>query len=417
MRTFVKLMASAAAAATVTAMAIVPAALADPPPPPPVANHDVIGVGSDTTEFIIDQLSHDFNLRLKASAVHFWSENATNPATGAIGDSVVLKKGCKAIPRPNGSSQGIAALTTENQTVKGHPCIDFARSSRNRQPTDPVYGKGGVAFVTLGGDAETYATQPGTYAPANLTTLDLFNIYTCKWTRWNQVPGDHNNKPIVAFIPQSGSGTRAFFLTAIGIPPTGAPGPCVSDGATKAVPTGTIEENEGVNPLLTNKKILKNEIFPYSIGKYLAERYHSAKCFNTACTALKSGPNKGKVCLPGKGQNLFGCDNHGTMNLNLINGTKPTTPFPLPGKCGKTCPIVNPKVSATFARSLYDVVPFTTTKGSQNGIPGYLLSIFGPKGYVCTNKTAKTDLANYGFIVFPAGTGRGHSVNHCGDTH
>ena len=57
--------------------------------------------------------------------------------------------------------------------------MDFARSSRDRATTDPAFSAGGISFIALGGDAVTYATFPGSNAPANLTTAQLFKIYTC----------------------------------------------------------------------------------------------------------------------------------------------------------------------------------------------------------------------------------------------
>ncbi|HUC56452.1 MAG TPA: substrate-binding domain-containing protein [Streptosporangiaceae bacterium] len=414
MRTLIKLMTVAAAAATISAMAVVPAAMADPPAGVTPRAQDITGTGSDTIEFVLDQLSNDYNKTVKASAPHLYSWDATNPLTGAIGDTITVKKGCKPAQRPDGSSAGILALTTENGTTSGHPCLDYARSSRNRAPTDPVYGKGGISFITLAGDAVTYATQPGSNAPSTLTPLQLFDIYSCKYTTWSQVgvKGAAGKQKIKAYIPQSSSGTRAFFLTAIGFPSGASPGTCVSDEATKADPGGRLEENEGVNSGLNTDK--PNVIFPYSIGKYVAERYHSAKCLNHFCTQQTSGTDKGKVCLPKAGQNEFGCDSHGTMVLNSINGTAPTSPFPLPSKCSKTCPVVNKDFTPIMTRSLYVVVPF----GTDNGIPPYLAPLFGPDGFTCTSKVAKADLQNYGFIVFPKGTSSiKHSIQRCGDTH
>ena len=125
---------------------------------------DVTGVGSDTIQNVMDQFSADYNASHSTGDLYSW--DATNPVTGAPGDNITTKSGCTAIPRPNGSSAGITALTTENGTTGGHPCIDFARSSRARASTDPT----SVTFVTLAGDAVTYATQPNSNAPANLTT-------------------------------------------------------------------------------------------------------------------------------------------------------------------------------------------------------------------------------------------------------
>src|SRR5262249_59627569 len=99
-----------------------------------------------------------------------------------------------------------AALPTQTAPTQGPPSLDSAGSSRARHPPAPPFASGGIAFITLAGDAVTYATQATTNAPANLTTAQLTAIYTCAVNNWNQVGG--SNAPIKALIPQTGSGTR-----------------------------------------------------------------------------------------------------------------------------------------------------------------------------------------------------------------
>jgi ABC-type phosphate transport system substrate-binding protein len=380
MRTLNKLITAGAAVATVTAMAVGPA-LADPPKGVTPKATDVVGVGSDTTEFLLDQLSFDYN-RTHSSGAKLYSWDALNPKTGAMGDSITVKSHCTAIPRPDGSSAGITTLDTNAKTSDGkHFCEDFARSSRGRAGSDPAKGKGGILFVALGKDAVTYATNTGSNAPTNLTTAQLAAIYSCTATKWTDVGGTSTDT-IDAQLPQTSSGTRAFFLKAIGVP---IPGNCVNSSA---------EENEGVDPALQGADV----IFPYSIGKYIAEVFHSAKCLNATCTGSPA-------CKPTKTQNKFGCDTHGTMVLRSINGTKPTTGT-------GTSTVINSHFSASFVRTIYDVVRWAST---PNNIPKYLQKFFDAKntsgkgpvsGWACSNSIAKQDLINYGFLPTPfCGTG------------
>ncbi|MBV9856489.1 MAG: substrate-binding domain-containing protein [Streptosporangiaceae bacterium] len=332
----------------------------DPPKGVTPKATDVVGVGSDTIEFLLDQLSVDYN---KSHATpHLYSWDATNPTTGAVGDKIVTKAGCAKIARPDGSSAGIAAL--DNNTLDGktgHFCIDFARSSRGRAATDPKFGPGGISFVALAKDAVTYATRDkahgGTDAPANLSTAQLTNIYLCKVTNWKQVGG--KNAAIKPFLPQTGSGTRAFFLKAINVT---TPGTCVNS---------SVQENEGTNPALNSG----NVIVPFSTAKFIAEVFHSAKC--------------GKK--PTGTQNMFGCDTHGVLGLNNINGTKPTV-----GTGVNTTP--NPAFTPAFVRFVYDVVRWSNT-GSH--IPPYEQGFFGRGGYFCSNPTAEKDIRSYGFLITP----------------
>jgi len=377
MRMLNKLIAVTAVAASATAMAIGPA-LADPPKGVTPKASDVVGVGSDTLEFLLDQFSFDYN-RSHTTGPKLYSWDALNPVTG-LTDNISTKAGCSAIPRPDGSSAGITTLDA-NTKVGTHFCVDFARSSRGRASTDPAKGPGGIVFVALGKDAVTYATNATTNAPSNLTTAQLNAIYSCTDTNWSQVGG--TSGPINAQLPQTSSGTRAFFLKAIGL---ATPGACVNS---------TAEENEGIDPVLAGP----NTIFPYSIGKYIAEKFHSAKCTNATCTGSPA-------CKPTSTQNRFGCDTHGKMVLRSINGTKPTT-----GTGTKT--VINAHFSANFIRTVYAVVRWASTK---NNIPAYLQKFFDaakkpgasgpPSGWICSNSTAHQDLINYGFLPTPfCGTG------------
>jgi ABC-type phosphate transport system substrate-binding protein len=381
MRMFYKLVAVTAAAVSATALAVAPA-IADPITGKGKAvtpkQTDAVGVGSDTIQNVFDQLSLDYNASHKTGG-RIYSWDALNPKTG-LDDNIRTKATCSVILRPNGSSAGITALTANTHSGDHkHFCIDFARSSRARKSTDPAKGPGGVVFVALAKDAVTYATNAGSNAPTNLTTAQLNAIYTCTDTTWNQVGGT-SHATIVPELPQVGSGTRAFFETAIGI----------TDSTVGACVGQTAEENEGVNKVFTGANAA-NVIFPYSIGKYIAEKFHSAKCLKKSCA-----PVKGVSCKPSKTQNRFGCDTHGNMLLRSINGTVPTT-----GTGSKT--VINKHFTANFVRTVFAVVRWAAT---PDNIPRYLDGIFGRHGFVCTSKTARKDLINYGFLPTPfCGTG------------
>jgi len=382
-----KLLVAATAAAAITTLVATPA-LADPPNGVTPKPADFVGVGSDTTQFVFDQLSVDYNATHTTGKLYSW--DATNPANGAIGDPIQTKSGSAScnIPRPNGSSAGITALENTMTTTGGKPCIDYARSSRARASTDPNT----ISFINLAGDAVTVATQPSSHRPANLlTTAALTGIYNCTIRRWNQIPGNAGGSTalISPFIPQNGSGTRSFFLGALGLT---APGPCVSSSATRAGALGandnTLEENEGVAPILNTNKL--NVIFPFSVGKWIAENFHSASCGTIAqCFAHPT------QCTPTGTQNRFGCNTHGTMLLNKLNGTSPTTGTGLNTR-------INPGFTATFTRLLFEVV-----NAPAGTIPTALRSRFGPTGFTCNSAKATTDLRNYGFLVLPKGGGPG----------
>lgn len=366
MRVLYKLIAGATVLSAATALAMGPA-LADPQnshgKPIEPAEFDVVGVGSDTSEFLLDQLSLNYNAAHKADTAahpHLYSWDATSPGSIFRGGFLATKTNCAREVRPAGSSAGIKDFIRNQKTKdKKFFCDDFSRSSRGRAATDPAKGPGGIEFVALAGDAETWATNKVTNAPKSLTLAQLIKIYTCQVTNWDQVGG--KNAPIDAQIAQVQSGTYAFWIKALGIISQGS---CVGTSA---------EENEGLNKVLRGPNVIIN----YSIGRWLAQAFHSAVC--------------GKK--PGPGQNLYGCQKNGKLVLHQISRTNPTT------GTGKTA-VINKRFPANFQRIIFNVVRWT--KGTRSNIPSRLYRFFGRTGYFCTSKTARADIVDYGFLPEPA---------------
>jgi ABC-type phosphate transport system substrate-binding protein len=314
-------------------------ALADPPPNTTPKATDIVGAGSDTIEFVMDSIAQHYDSHTVPAKVY--SYDATGSAT------ITPKTGAATITRPDGSGNGITALESTTKAT-----LDFARSSRARAATDPST----IRFVAMGIDAVTVAVQNTTNAPANLTTKDLQDIYTCKHTHWNTLTGNSAGSPITIkpFLPQSGSGTRSFFESAIGITDAQV-GSCVTQG---------VQENEGTNPLLNNP----NAIVPYSIAKYIAQVDH-----------------------PGNG---FGSDEHGTLKLESLNSHGATK-----GTGANT--VINSAFSSIFQRLVYNVV--RTDNSTADGIPTYLEPIFGANGYICTSGTSLIEM--YGFAPLGSACG------------
>ncbi|HEX9032252.1 MAG TPA: substrate-binding domain-containing protein [Streptosporangiaceae bacterium] len=371
MRKLMKIAASAAVLASAVTLIAGPA-LADPVngsgSPVTPKETDVVSVGSDTSEYLVDQLAFDYN-KSHSTGPRLYSWDAVNPVTG-LTDNIKTKFGCTAIVRPNGATAGLTAFYANAKTSDGkHYCIDYVRSARGRSSTDPAKGPGGVTFVALAKDAISYAANATTNAPHNLTTAQLNAIYTCTATAWNQVGGTSTDT-IQAFLPQTGSGLRTSFLKAIGV---ATPGSCVNS---------SVQQNEGTDPQFKGNA---DALVPYSVAKYISQRYHSAKC------GVK----------PTATQNRFGCDEHGAFILNSVNGTKPTTGT-------GTGTTINPLFSAKFINAIYDVVRWAQTR---DNIPAYLEPFFASafattRGWICSNTTARQDLINYGFLPTPfCGTG------------
>ncbi|MBP2320931.1 hypothetical protein JOF56_001316 [Kibdelosporangium banguiense] len=182
-------------------------AVADPGSTP--LRGDIVGVGSDTTQGLVQALADGYN------AAHARPENwvASWDAFGeGLPTTIAVKENSNpaTFTRPNGSSAGITALINDGDEHD----IDFARSSRwvGTNPAEANY-----RFLQFARDGLTYATATTSNVPATKTTLELNDIYS---------RNIGNCVPLVKpYIPQNGSGTRTFFLASIGL---SAPGTCVT---------------------------------------------------------------------------------------------------------------------------------------------------------------------------------------------
>jgi ABC-type phosphate transport system substrate-binding protein len=350
--------------------------------------YDIVSVGSQSIAAISDQLSFNFNLSVgrKHSPTHPFYYSWDGVPSGQPNNTmqrVTLKSGCRRI-RPDGSSLGIAALTSYGNTHfrgKTYPCADFARSSRPRKGSDLLAQPGGVVFDTLWQDGVTYATTSNTNAPNNLSLNQLKEIFNCSVPMahgfpagtWGALLGPSAkgaSQAIDPILPQAGSGTLSFFAGVLGVPTTEPTCGTAKDLTTAQQP----EENEGISKVfLVGHRANPNVIYPFSIGAWIAQQFHSAKCGHR----------------PSKGQNMFGCNVNGVFHLNGIGGVAPTV------KQKHGSPVTNPKFLRTpFRRFLYAVVPYDTT--TSNHFPARLEGLLARRGYFC--KQTKVVTA-YGFVT------------------
>ncbi|MFD3524976.1 hypothetical protein [Streptomyces sp. NPDC058653] len=244
---------------------------------PPGDYRVLAGVGSDTTQDVLNGLG---------TAVDGGDLIASYNATGSA--TIKTRATNCVITRPNGSSAGITALNNAIDNNTG--CIDFARSSRgvaNSSTTD-------LTFIPFGKDAVTFAVRGNSALPKALTTAQLTSIYTCETTELNDVE-------LTPLLPQAGSGTRSFFLGALGLTEDTF-GACVDD---------TVQEHNG------EELDSAGDIAPYSIAQYIAQ-----------------GNQPGDVI-----------DRRGLAVLGSVNGVQPTL---ADGTLNTAFP---------FNRNVYNVVP------------------------------------------------------------
>ena len=215
----------------------------------PVSNSYVL-VGSDTLQDVGNALANGTvitgtSVRVLGGGQTIGSFDAF-PSTGA-GSQIQTKPGGPTFLRPAGSGAGVNALRASitgnaynGKTITGQ--VDIARSSSG--PGTNATADGKLAYVPFGRDAVAYIYKGGNAQWANLTAAQLKQIYEGTLT---EVGGT----PVTPRIPQSGSGTRSFFLGAIGNP---------------TLKAGIADAPENDASVLGN-----NEIIPFSVAGWVAQ--------------------------------------------------------------------------------------------------------------------------------------------------
>ena len=314
-------------------------ASADPGTTP--AATDIVAMGSDTIQSFDNGLSAAYNATSPTSNFYSWDATGSSP--------LVPKTGGNQIARANGSSSGITALnSTTNAT------LDIARSSRPPQPGNTDW------FIPFATDAVGWAAATGGNAPTNLSSADLQGIYNCSITSWSQITDVSGytgpNTTIQAFVPQNGSGTRAFFLSALGIAASSEP-------CWQSV---TPEENEGTDPAFQNNP---DAIFPYSLAHYVGQVYDN---------------RGGGSDLPG-----YLDANRSIDGVNQIDTTKD---------------VFNSALPLAYSRQVYHVVRQSDWSDPTEG-PRLkaLLGRAAAGGWLCAN--GSTLISSYGFQPLGAACG------------
>lgn len=342
----------------------------------PVSDGYVI-VGSDTLQDAVGALANGFKngnstVRTSGLGKYVSSWDAFAPGiNGGIG-TVQTKPAGPTFPRPSGSGNGknslIASYTGAAWNISSTKLyldaglagtyeidgqIDASRTSSEAASAskDP---NGTYLYLPFGQDAVSYGYKAGSGVSASsltyvssLSTAQLKAIYEAA----NNTAIPSSSDVIVPRLPQNGSGTRSFWLTAI----NGGSG-SVSPGAASN-PTGTtLAENNG---RVLNPGAGEIQIIPFSAASYIAQANGAAATDTTA-----------------------------GISLGSPNGVSPTTGV-APSLAG-----VNAFYNGVYGRTTYIIVPYARVTPGQTGYDAGLARALDP--------SSSTSLTYWGSSSLPS---------------
>ncbi|MBL1081665.1 Ig-like domain repeat protein [Streptomyces actinomycinicus] len=357
---------AALVAAAVVAGGLALASPAHADPTPAGTFRKLVGVGSDTTQDVLNALAGDTvnnksyaDTAVKsASGAGIASYDAIEPGTGSTSSSVQTRSGGPAFLRPNGSGKGRLALS-ESLTGDKYPDsagvsiknqVDFARSS-----SGPSTSGTALTYIPFARDAVGVAVK----GPAldSLTVDQLHDIYSGALTK---VGG----QTVHPKIPQSSSGTRKFFLSAIGL-----------TDATLSPDIPTVQENQADSAITEDGALV-----PFSVGSWIAQNNGVAPDYSKAAAA--AGAHLAAVQLPG--------DSGATTPVITVNG--------------KLSPVTAYYENATFGRDVYNVVPSRAIDPAGIFYDKDLYDVFVTSGShkaALASDAAEKVIADFGFVNEP----------------
>lgn len=200
------------------------------------------GVGSDTTEGVMQGMSEVVKIG-GTKVLASYDAKGPNITTK---DPATLPA-CSNLARPNGSTAGRTALLNSLNANggAGDGCYDFARSSNlNLNAANPD-----LTYVPFGVDGLTFAITGTSNLPRSLAKQDIVDIYKCVYPDF---------KPLLV---QAGSGTRQSWLQYLGITEAQlSTFPCIKD-----VKNGQpVQEHDG-------RPLDDDSIMPFAIAQYIAQ--------------------------------------------------------------------------------------------------------------------------------------------------
>ncbi|WP_394939275.1 hypothetical protein [Psychromicrobium sp. YIM B11713] len=343
------------------------AAIADPSP---AGDRTYTATGSDTIQDVWNGLSN--------------GTGAANPNVAsydAFGSSTISFNGVT-INRPAGSGDGVKALSASADTAwaatagNGYPGpggnvniagkLQFARTS-----SGPTKDGSALTYLPAFRDAVSVLVKTSSTGAFVVTASQLANIYNCV-AGANTVTVGSSTVTVNPKLPQASSGTRKFFLSAIGV---STPGSCV---------TTVGAENDG-SQLTAN-----GDLIPFSAAQFIAQ---------------KNGVTSNTV----SSDELLASVNNGGTILDPTTGTAPSLK---PGTLYGSASTEPSTAVGTFARDTYSVVATSDYTANSTLTTTVLKSRLN-------TTAAKAKISSYGFLPLgyvgdPTINGAGTLVAHQG---
>ena len=310
-------------------------ATADPSGSP--TYRQLAGVGSDTTQDVMNGIANDVTI---SGTKVLGSYNAVGSSTITTKDPASLPA-CSNINRPNGSGAGRTALLNSLNANggAGDGCIQFARSSSlTLTASSPS-----LTYIPFATDAVSYAVTTSSTISRTLNLADLQAYYHCD----PAYVGTSAPYDITPMLPQAGSGTRSYWESKMGIADADVNNglyPCLINGTKNGQ---IFEEHTGT--LVDDKSIA-----PYSIAQYDSQ------------ATLTIADKRGRTVL-------------GTIGTGPAGGALTSLTYPQ---------LLNP--SFNVKRDVYNVIPT-----SQIGNAPYSSVFVGSNSLVCQDVAT---IQKYGFV-------------------
>jgi hypothetical protein len=396
----------AAAAAAIGSLAAIGFAGNSPANADPKQYTDpIFGFGSDTLQDVTNAFagfSNGINYTpLQTSAatgtkqIVSWDAFAPGAADPTAVNCITTKTGAPQIQRPNGSSNGVRALSAAFNVGQRWPAaagvcgatrpmagvIDFARSSASVTTTS-----GPLVYIPFGRDAFGFGyVRPSGSPVTSITAAELTALHATG-------PQLIGGVPVIACGIQTGSGTYSSWMTSLGLATngTGDPGTNTCNNAGVAGSTlGRLQENNG--PDLTNKATVLSSMT-------------SDICDGVAGGAPVACTNAQLVIGFSASQFIARSNNVGTPNPNLgangglgaINGVPAAT-----GTAPNLVPNSAWYSNTTFGRDVTFVLAAAAIEG-PDALPALQDMFVGPTSKVCS---ATATIQSHGFLALGGACG------------